>query len=112
MTSDLHFKMTFLRVIVCRGAIAEAGRPGRGHSNDSGGRRRCLSQGGGGADGRWSSSGQMLKEEPEDVVGGREVLEGGDGEGTEVSRTDLERPQPRQLAQPNKPSPEWASASS
>ena len=54
----------------------------------------------------------MLKEEPEDVVGGREVLEGGDGEGTEVSRTDLERPQPRQLAQPNKPSPEWASASS
>lgn len=112
VTSDLHFKMTFLRVIVCRGAIAEAGRPGRGHSNDSGRRRRCLSQGGGGADGRWSSSGRMLKEEPEDAVGRREVLEGGDGEGTEVFRTDLGHPQPCRLAQQNKPSPEWASASS
>lgn len=103
--------MTFLQVVVCRGAIAEAGRPGRGHGNDSGRKWWCLSQGGGG-DGRWSSSGQMLKEEPEDVVGGREALEGGDGEGTEVSRTDLGCPQPRRLAQQNKPSPERASASS
>ena len=28
VTSDLHFKMTFLQVVVCRGAIAEAGDQG------------------------------------------------------------------------------------
>ena len=64
---------------------------------------------GSGGDGRWSSSEQMLKEELEDVVGGSEALEGGDGEGTEVPRTDLGYPQPHRVAQQNKPSPEWAS---